>query len=147
MFQIQEHDEEQEATSHSSLPVSVKRQRRGKAVSKSDQILEVIGKKLQEPKNDDNSEHEALGRYIASRLNRMDNRTSLIAKKLLNDVIIEAELGNLNSSSRIYTQQPVVVPSPLPSDSSNYSGSSCSGTGGNYDPQTLTQYLGSYTPL
>lgn len=71
-------------------------------------------------KND--SAIDNFGSYVARTIHAMDQSTATITRKLINDVLFEAEMGNLNSSSKVIATTPQqTVPLPIPSNSSVYS--------------------------
>lgn len=47
-------------------------------------------------------EYDAIGRNVAAKLRNMRNDQRIIAEKLLNDILFEAQLGNLHRNSNIH---------------------------------------------
>ncbi|XP_076049017.1 uncharacterized protein LOC143029829 [Oratosquilla oratoria] len=86
-----------------SQVAAVKRRRK---TSRSEEILDLVAKRLEESADKDESGNEAFGKYVALRLNSMDPCTAVLARKILNDVLFEAEVGNLSPSSRIVIAPP-----------------------------------------
>lgn len=79
-----------------------------------------MARKLDEKKPDSPIDH--FGSYVARTIHAMDQHTATLTRKLINDVLFEAEMGNLNSSSRVIATTPQqTVPLPIPSNSSVYS--------------------------
>ncbi|XP_076046680.1 uncharacterized protein LOC143028448 isoform X7 [Oratosquilla oratoria] len=106
------HGTEGDATPYTRQEVK----RRRKSLSKSDHILDIVARKLDESLHKDNSGIDLFGSYVAHRIHSMDIRTAIITRKLINDVLFEAEMGNLNASSRVVAATPEeTVPPPIPS--------------------------------
>ncbi|KAK7073040.1 hypothetical protein SK128_003471 [Halocaridina rubra] len=117
---IAEADEAGGATPYTSQQVK----RRRKPLFKSGHILNTEARKLDESVHKDKSGIDLFGSYVARRLHSMDQRTAIITRKLINDVLFEAEMGILNSSSRIISIPQETVPLPIPSNTSVYGCSS-----------------------
>ncbi|XP_076057076.1 uncharacterized protein LOC143034624 [Oratosquilla oratoria] len=80
--------------------------RRRKILSKSDHILDTVARKLDESLHKDDSGIGSFGSYVARRIHSMDLRTATITRKLINDILFEAEMGNLNASYRVVATTP-----------------------------------------
>ena len=126
-FQLAEDDDETENYTPSTSQ-QVKRPRKKNPESKSDQILDIVSKKLDESVPKDMSSMDHFGGYVTRRLLAMDQRTAIITRKLINDVLFEAEMGNLNSSSRVFFTHQETVPLPIPSTVYSHSSNSSSPT-------------------
>ena len=118
-FQLAEDDDDETENDTPSTSQQVKRPRKKKKTeSKSDQILDIVAKKLEESVPKDMSGMDHFGGYVTRRLLAMDQRTAIITRKLINDVLFEAEMGNLNSSSRVFFTHQETVPLPIPTNDS-----------------------------
>ncbi|XP_064097585.1 uncharacterized protein LOC135208961 [Macrobrachium nipponense] len=108
---INDENEEGDETENAK-PSTSQQGRPRKRFSKSDQILDTVARKLDESVNTDMSGMDSFGKYVTRRILAMDQRTSIITRKIIHDVLFEAEMGNLNSSSRVVTthQEPVPLP-------------------------------------
>ncbi|XP_068212570.1 uncharacterized protein [Palaemon carinicauda] len=95
--------------------------RRRKTLVKSEQRLDTVVRKFEEPVYKDDSGIDFFGSYVARRIHSMDQQTGIITRKLINDVLFEAEMGNLNSSSRVISTPQQTVPLPIPLNTSVYS--------------------------
>lgn len=51
----------------------------------------------------ENDEFDAIGKNVAAKLRNMRIDQRIIAEKLLNDILFEAQLGNLQRDSSIHT--------------------------------------------
>ncbi|KAK7073096.1 hypothetical protein SK128_017654 [Halocaridina rubra] len=112
--EIAKADGTEDATPRTSQQVK----RRRKTVTKYDHTLDTVARKLGKAVHKDDSGIDLFGSYIARRLHSMDQRTAIITRKLINDVLFEAEMGNLNSSSRLFSTPQETVPLPIPSNTS-----------------------------
>ena len=112
-------------------------------MSKSDHILDTVARKLDEKKPDSANDH--FGSYVARTIHAMDKHTATLTRKLINDVLFEAEMGNLNSSSRVIATTPQqTVPLPIPSNSSVYS-CSTNDSSNTYDSD-MQHYFANFQP-
>lgn len=50
----------------------------------------------------ENDEFDAIGKNVAAKLRNMRTEQRIIAEKLLNDILFEAQLGNLHRDSNIH---------------------------------------------
>ena len=88
--------------------------------TKADHILNLVARNLEERSERRDTPNETFGKYVGQALDSLDKVTAGFAKKLMNDVLFEAENGNLTACSKIVTDTYL---SPLPqcyvSDNSN----------------------------
>lgn len=61
-----------------------------------DNILSIIGKRLKETNTNPEDKFDIIGKIWAYKLREVNNEQRIHAEKIINDVIYEAELGNLN---------------------------------------------------
>lgn len=59
--------------------------------------------------------YDLLGRSIAMKLRSLDKRQRLIAEKIINDTLFDAEMGNLNTEAILNRRSLNFVSSPTPS--------------------------------
>lgn len=59
--------------------------------------------------------YDLLGRSIAMKLRPLDKRQCLIAEKIINDTLFDAEMGNLNTEAILYRRSLTFVSSSTPS--------------------------------
>ncbi|KAK7070658.1 hypothetical protein SK128_012776 [Halocaridina rubra] len=112
--EIAEADGTEDATPCTSQQVK----RRRKTLPKFRHILHTVPRKLDESVPKDESGIDLFGSYVARRIHSMDQRTAIITRKLINDVLFEAEMGSLNSSSRLISTPQETAPLPIPSNTS-----------------------------
>ncbi|XP_014253997.1 uncharacterized protein LOC106669195 [Cimex lectularius] len=73
--------------------------------SKADQVLEKISKRLdQQQQTSDKKMHDAFGAYVAEKLRSLQKNMECLCQKLINDAIFMAEVGKLNITSKIVTE-------------------------------------------
>lgn len=82
------------------------------AVDKADEILNVITAKLYNPED----EFSLIGKNIAIKLRRLPKETRIFTEKLFNDILFQAELGNITEHTRITLEKPIET---TPKNSSN----------------------------
>ena len=91
------------ACSETSSNVSRKRRRAqsrfNREQDKSDEILSIVGQKLQDSRNQD--EYDIIGKNVAEKLRKIEPMMKIYAEKLINDVLFEAQLGTLSRESCI----------------------------------------------
>ncbi|XP_068204480.1 uncharacterized protein [Palaemon carinicauda] len=63
--------------------------------TKSDQILDLVARNLYQRYEERDSANETFGKYVGQKLDSLDTKTSSFAIKMINDVLYEAENGNL----------------------------------------------------
>lgn len=81
-------------TSRSTTPASsVPLLKRKKNLTPTDEVIQLAGQQLKAIRPDD--EFDAYGKYIAHKLRSLEGNQSVFARKLMNDVIFEGELGTL----------------------------------------------------
>lgn len=61
-------------------------------MSKEDEILKTVGEKLSTPED----EFNIIGKNIAVKLRRMPKETKIYTEKLINDLLFQAELGQID---------------------------------------------------
>lgn len=89
-----------------------------KKLSKSDEVLEVLIKRLNRPEDS----YDMMAKVWAGTIRDLDKTQSLYAKKLINDVIFQAEQGNLNAQSTVYSPPTNrIVLAPLSTQNTNLS--------------------------
>jgi len=73
-----------------------------------DSILSVIGKRLIESTSKQENKFDLIGKTWAYKLSEINKEQIIYAEKLINDVLYEAELGNLNRhcTLSVYPNQP-----------------------------------------
>ncbi|KAK7067694.1 hypothetical protein SK128_024208, partial [Halocaridina rubra] len=135
-----EADETEDATPCTRQQVK----RRGKTLSKSGHILDTMVRKLDESVHKDDSGIDLFMSYVARRIHSMDQRTAVITRKLINDVLFEAEMGNLNCSSRVISTPQETVSLPIPSNTSVYSCNSNNSS--NSNDSEMSQYFAHFQP-
>lgn len=67
-----------------------------------EQISENVNKKLQ---NDSSDEFDIIGQNIAHKLRKLPKDVKLITEKMINDVLFEAEIGNINMATKLSLNQ------------------------------------------
>ncbi|XP_064082982.1 uncharacterized protein LOC135198998 [Macrobrachium nipponense] len=139
-----DHEIEEGDETENAKPSTSQQERPRKRLSKSDQILDTVARKLDESVNTDISGMDNFGKYVTRRILVMDQRTSIITRKIINDVLFESEKGNLNSSSRVVTTNQGPVPLPMPSNNSVYS--YCSNSSSNTNDSGMSQYFSNFQP-
>lgn len=90
---------EQLDESESTRP-PVKKFKKKATSSKADELLCMIAKNFKKSIEEHNP-YETFGKYVAQTLNGIDAHHAPLAKKLINDVLFEAEKGDITSYSRI----------------------------------------------
>ncbi|XP_031335792.1 uncharacterized protein LOC116165467 [Photinus pyralis] len=87
-----------------TTPATKQKRRRHdrKAEEQTDEILAVVSERLRAgPKIDDN--FSIFGANVAAKLRSLPTETRLYSEKLINDVLFEAEMGNINRTTKIVT--------------------------------------------
>lgn len=80
---------------------------RKKKKTGTDEVLGLISKKLREDKEDD--ECDIVGKNIAAKLRKLSPEMKMYAEKVINDILFEAQLGNLSRYSSVTTPRPFTV--------------------------------------
>lgn len=93
------------STSRSVTPSPIpSRPKRKKVLTPADEVIQLAGEQLKSLRPDD--EFEAYGKYIAHKLRSFKGIQAIFARKLINDVIFEGELGTLNKDFKVMNTQP-----------------------------------------
>lgn len=72
-----------------------------------EQILENVNKKLQ---NDSSDEFDIIGQNVAHKLRKLPKEVKIITEKMINDVLFEAEIGNINKATKLSLEQTLSKP-------------------------------------
>lgn len=102
------------ATSSSATRKSSKRKRQTK-VDEADEVLTMVGERLRNQKADD--AFNIFGNNVAAKLRTLPRQTRLYTEKLINDLLFEAEMGNIDKHTKIVTS----VNTPTNSNDTNNS--------------------------
>ena len=68
-----------------------------------DNILSIVSERLKSTKQED--QFDVYGKNVATKLRILPNEQRIWAEKLINDVLMEAEFGNLNRGMQIYQHE------------------------------------------
>lgn len=129
-----------------SIPNKRNNKRKTNSTDKADEILGIVGERLRNPED----EFTIIGKNIACKLRRLPRDAKLFAEKLINDVLFQAELGELNRYTKIISENPTIPPQIQP-QSSNW----CPPTTNNDyqlhylqtpSPRTASTYYAGYNP-
>lgn len=113
--------------------------------TKADHILNLVARNLEERSERRDTPNETFGKYVGQALDSLDKKTAGFARKLITDVLFEAENGNLTAYSKIvtdtyYSHQSLAT--PLPQSSSSFYVSNNSNSDSN-----MSQYFANFQPL
>ena len=111
----------------------------GNATDEADHIFNLVARNLEERSERRDTPNETFGKYVGQALDSLDKVTAGFAKKLMNDVLFEAENGNLTACSKIVTD---TYHSPLPQCSSAFNVSDNSNSDSN-----MSHYFANFQPL
>jgi hypothetical protein len=84
---------------------------RKRKMSPSYAVLSLVSDRLQDLVKEDM--FEITGKNVASKLRILTKEQRIIAEKLINDVLYEAQLGNLKRNSRLIVNEPHGYTSPV----------------------------------
>ncbi|XP_074027710.1 uncharacterized protein [Leptinotarsa decemlineata] len=88
------------ATSSAATRKSSKRKCQTK-VDEADEVLTMVGERLRNQKADD--AFNIFGNNVAAKLRTLPRQTRLYTEKLINDLLFEAEMGNIDKHTKIVT--------------------------------------------
>ncbi|XP_063585353.1 uncharacterized protein LOC134762737 [Penaeus indicus] len=131
-----------EIPSCSNAPV-VKRSRGN--TTKADHFLNLVARNLEERSERHDTPNETFGKYVGQALDSLDKKTAGCARKLINDVLFEAENGNLSAYSKIVTNtyhSHESFATPVPQSSSSFHVSDNSNSDSN-----MSHYFANFQPL
>lgn len=83
----------------SCTPMKQRKRNNSSGGSQLEGVLSLVKDRLETPKHDD--EFDAIGRNVAAKLRKLPNKTRIVAEKLLNDVLYQAEMDVLTVDSKV----------------------------------------------
>lgn len=69
--------------------------------NKAEEVLEKVSKQLDIEKED---QYSVIGKNIAFKLRELPNETRLVTEKIINDILFEAQMGNITRHTRFSLQ-------------------------------------------
>lgn len=69
--------------------------------NKAEEVLEKVSKQLDAEKED---QYSVIGKNIAFKLRELPNETRLVTEKIINDILFEAQMGNITRHTRFNLQ-------------------------------------------
>lgn len=73
--------------------------------NKAEEVLEKVSKQLDVEKED---RYSVIGKNIAFKLRDLPNEAMLVTEKIINDVLFEAQMGNITNVQLFHTSTPIV---------------------------------------
>ena len=70
-----------------------------KKIDRSDEVLHLVATKLQSSEG----KFSAYGKHVAQELESLPNEMAMFCRRVINEVIFEAQMGTLNRTSRVVT--------------------------------------------
>ena len=123
----------------------MKRSRGNTRPTKPDHVLDLVARNLEKGSEIHDTPNETFGKYVGQGLDSLDKKTASFARKLITDVLFEAENGNLTAYSKIVTDtyhSHESFATPLPQSSSSFLESDNSNSNSN-----MSQYFANFQPL
>ncbi|XP_053625757.1 uncharacterized protein LOC128683819 [Plodia interpunctella] len=94
--------EESESESNHQLPSSSKRAtKRTIDETLTSNVVKLVDKCLKKFKDDDEDRHDIFCKSIAAKMRYLDHKQFILAEKLINDIMYEAESGNLTTEFKL----------------------------------------------
>lgn len=130
-------EEHLSSATYTSTPVSLnenttglQKKRKTTVQNKAQDVLEKVNKQLERNEKRDN--FDDIGKNFANKLRELPKVTSIIAEKMINDILYEAQMGNISRYSKVVLQDTRTV-EPIITNPTTQS--------------TLAQYYSSIQPL
>lgn len=80
-----------------------KRKRKNKGDEQADEVLALVGETLRNRAASNEDSINTFGKHITAKLRILTKETRLMTEKLINDLLFEAEMGNINKNTKIVT--------------------------------------------
>ena len=81
---------------------SLKRKRKSNKVDEqTDEILTMVSERLRKNTTNNDDPLDIYGKHVAAKLRSLPKQTRIYTEKLINDIIFEAEMGNVDKNTKI----------------------------------------------
>lgn len=80
-----------------------KRKRKSKIDQQADEVLTMVGERLRNSTTKDDDAFDIVGKNVAAKLRILPKETRIFTEKLINDLLFEAEMGNIDRNTKIFT--------------------------------------------
>ena len=107
------------ASSSTTIRTSSQGRKRGRVIDPQEVILNTIDEKSSQSTNYERDRFTVLGEHIGMKLRTLAPSQRIIAEKLINDVLFEAELNNLNRNWGLVDGNPIMTAHDMCETSSN----------------------------
>ncbi|CAG9760204.1 unnamed protein product [Ceutorhynchus assimilis] len=147
------------ASASTIISKSSTKKRKNKSDEQADEVLEMVEERLRNSAtaNKDDA-FDIFGKHVAAKLRSLPHLTKLYTEKLITDLLFQAELGNIDSNTKIatvandptrtyynnYSQQLQPDGYFCPQSTGTQQGSQSSGTIATLIDSSITTYFGSY---
>ncbi|XP_063917034.1 uncharacterized protein LOC135132768 [Zophobas morio] len=107
------------ASSSTTIRTSSQGRKRGRVIDPQEVLLNTIDEKSSQSTNYERDRFTVLGEHIGMKLRTLAPSQRIIAEKLINDVLFEAELNNLNRNWGLVDGNPIMTAHDMCETSSN----------------------------